>query len=218
VVGVGQRQAGSDHVVVQVGERREWLLERAVLGAHRVADPQVHEVQDVVSMSTVDDMATDNHLGEYLRTRRELVRPDDVGLPVTGQRRVAGLRREEVAMLAGISSDHNPSAQVLESLARVLPLDDTATGYLLGLIAPRPRSRARRDRSSSVPESIERLVSSIALPAFVESRHFDVLVGNDLAQAVDPNLRIGENRMLAVFLDPAEQALRSSTTLVGGAR
>jgi hypothetical protein len=169
-------------------------------------------------MSTVDDMATDNHLGEYLRTRRELVRPDDVGLPVTGQRRVAGLRREEVAMLAGISSDHNPSAQVLESLARVLPLDDTATGYLLGLIAPRPRSRARRDRSSSVPESIERLVSSIALPAFVESRHFDVLVGNDLAQAVDPNLRIGENRMLAVFLDPAEQALRSSTTLVGGAR
>jgi transcriptional regulator with XRE-family HTH domain len=168
-------------------------------------------------MSTVDDMATDNHLGEYLRARRELVRPDDVGLPVMGQRRVAGLRREEVAMLAGISSDyylrleqgrdHNPSAQVLESLARVLQLDDTATGYLLGLIAPHLRSRTRRDRSSSVPESIRRLVSSIALPAFVESRHFDVLLGNDLARAVNPNLRIGENRMLAMFLDPAEQAL-----------
>ncbi|MFC5679189.1 helix-turn-helix transcriptional regulator [Aeromicrobium endophyticum] len=162
-------------------------------------------------------MTSDNHLGEYLRARRELVRPDDVGLPAVGQRRVAGLRREEVAMLAGISSDYylrleqgrdrNPSAQVLESLARVLQLDDTATGYLLGLIAPRPRRAARRHRPSTVPDSIARLVSSIALPAFVESRHFDVLVANDLARAVNPNLRVGENRMLAMFLDPAERAL-----------
>jgi transcriptional regulator with XRE-family HTH domain len=158
-----------------------------------------------------------NHLGEYLRARRELVRPDDVGLPVVGHRRVAGLRREEVAMLAGISSDyylrleqgrdHNPSAQVLESLARVLQLDETATTYLLGLIAPRPRARARRHRPSDVPQSIRRLVTSIPLPAFVESRHFDVLVGNDLARAVNPNLRVGENRMVSMFLDPAERAL-----------
>jgi transcriptional regulator with XRE-family HTH domain len=47
-----------------------------------------------------------NMLGDYLRARRELIQPESVGLPVTGVRRVAGLRREEVAMLAGISSDY----------------------------------------------------------------------------------------------------------------
>ncbi|WP_338089621.1 helix-turn-helix transcriptional regulator [Nocardioides lijunqiniae] len=67
-------------------------------------------------------MSQDNRLGDYLRARRELVAPQDVGLPVHGVRRVAGLRREEVAMLAGISSDYylrleqgrdrNPSVQV----------------------------------------------------------------------------------------------------------
>ena len=71
-----------------------------------------------------DDM---NALGEYLRARRELVTPDSVGIPQFGIRRVPGLRREEVALLAGISADYylrleqgrdrNPSVQVLESLA-----------------------------------------------------------------------------------------------------
>ena len=91
-------------------------------------------------------------LGDYLRARRELIQPESVGLPVTGVRRVAGLRREEVAMLAGISSDYylrleqgrdrNPSAGVLEALARVLGLDQVATDYLLGLAAPRPPAPA----------------------------------------------------------------------------
>jgi len=80
-----------------------------------------------------------NMLGDYLRARRELIQPESVGLPVTGVRRVAGLRREEVAMLAGISSDYylrleqgrdrNPSVQVLEALARVLGLDQVATEF-----------------------------------------------------------------------------------------
>ena len=162
-------------------------------------------------------MSTSSQLGEYLRARRELVRPEDVSLPVLGQRRVAGLRREEVAMLAGISSDyylrleqgrdHNPSVQVLESLARVLRLDETATAYLIGLAAPQARRRARRHRRETVPAGIRQLVASIGLPAFVESRYSDVLAANDLAHAVSPNLRIGENRMRTMFLDPAEQAL-----------
>ncbi|MDX6346530.1 MAG: hypothetical protein QOF84_1320 [Streptomyces sp.] len=76
-----------------------------------------------------------NALGEFLRARRELVRPEDVGISAHGLRRVPGLRREEVAMLAGISSDYylrleqgrdrNPSVQVLEALAGVLHLDPT---------------------------------------------------------------------------------------------
>ncbi len=162
-------------------------------------------------------MNANSQLGEYLRARRELVRPEDVSLPALGQRRVAGLRREEVAMLAGISSDyylrleqgrdHNPSVQVLESLARVLRLDETATAYLVGLAAPQRRQRARRHRRETVPASIRQLVASLVLPAFVESRYSDVLVANDLAYAVSPNLRVGENRMRTMFLDPAEQAL-----------
>ena len=89
-----------------------------------------------------------NSLGDYLRARRELVTPEQAGLPSFGLRRVPGLRREEVAMLAGISADYylrleqgrdrNPSVQVLESLARVLQLDDDGTAYLLSLGAEKP--------------------------------------------------------------------------------
>ncbi|MEU4286418.1 helix-turn-helix domain-containing protein [Nocardiopsis dassonvillei] len=101
-----------------------------------------------------------NPLGEYLRARRELVTPQAVGLPEDSRRRVPGLRREEVALLAGISSDYylrleqgrnrNPSAQVLGSIARALRLDGPSTQYLLGLgTAPRPsRGEPRRGRPS----------------------------------------------------------------------
>jgi hypothetical protein len=81
------------------------------------------------SETTVEDMDSTNALGEFLRARRELVRPEDAGIVRGGLRRVPGLRREEVAMLAGISSDYylrleqgrdrNPSVQVLDALARV---------------------------------------------------------------------------------------------------
>jgi transcriptional regulator with XRE-family HTH domain len=156
-------------------------------------------------------------LGDYLRARRELVRPDTVGLPAGGMRRVAGLRREEVAMLAGISSDYylrleqgrdrNPSIQVLEALARVLRLDQAATDYLLSLAAPRPRHRRRRPKRETVPASIRQLLDVLGLPGFVEGRYFDVLAANGLARALSPNLQEGQNRLHAVFLDPAEQAL-----------
>src|SRR5450755_4413804 len=156
-------------------------------------------------------------LGDYLRARRELVHPDTVGLPAGGMRRVAGLRREEVAMLAGISSDYylrleqgrdrNPSTGVLEVLARVLRLDQAATDYLLSLAAPRPRHRRRRPKRDTVPAIIRQLLDVLSLPAFVEGRYFDVLAANGLARALSPNLQEGQNRLHAVFLDPAEQAL-----------
>ncbi|WP_208026213.1 helix-turn-helix transcriptional regulator [Amycolatopsis acidicola] len=162
-------------------------------------------------------MSENNQLGDYLRARRELVRPEDAGLPVHGNRRVAGLRREEVALLAGISSDYylrleqgrdrNPSAQVLESLARVLRLDQAGTEYLLSLAALRPPKRRRRARRETVPPGIQQLLDVLALPAFVEGRYFDVLAVNPLATALSPNLRLGENRLRSVFLDPGEQAL-----------
>src|SRR4051794_10220278 len=174
-----------------------------------------------------------NLLGDYLRARRELVTPEQVGIPVLGVRRVPGLRREEVAMLGGISADYylrleqgrdrNPSLQVLKSLARVLQLDRTATDYLLGLAAPRPRHRQRRPKRETVPTGIQLLLRSVGLPAFVEGRYFDVLAANSLAYALIPNVQVGRNRMRSVFLDPAEQALhpdweRDTARLVAGFR
>jgi transcriptional regulator with XRE-family HTH domain len=159
----------------------------------------------------------DNLLGDYLRAQRARVRPAEVGLPGGSNRRVPGLRRSEVALLAGISSDYylrleqgrdrRPSAQILEALAHVFGLDATGTSYLLSLTEQpgiRPRKRPRRE---TVPESIGMLVTSLNLPAFVEGRYFDVLAANPLATAISPRLVAGENRLRAVFLDPDERAL-----------
>ena len=163
-------------------------------------------------------MTAPNVLGEYLRARRELVDPGDVGLHVAGVRRTPGLRREEVATLAGISADYylrleqgrdrNPSPQVLMALARVLGLDTTATSYLLGVAASGPtRSRTRASRQETAPASIRQLIAAINLPAFVESRLFDVLAANPRATALSPSIRPGENRLRSMFLDPAERDL-----------
>ncbi|MEV5954464.1 helix-turn-helix transcriptional regulator [Streptomyces sp. NPDC051987] len=158
-----------------------------------------------------------NPLGAYVRARRELVTPEQAGIPAVGVRRVPGLRREEVAMLAGISADYylrleqgrdrNPSVQVLESLARVLRLDEDATAYLLRLGAARPRQRRRRARRETVPPGTAQLVAALALPALVEGRYFDILAVNALATALSPRFSVGANRLRDIFLDPAEQAL-----------
>ncbi|MEW1642045.1 helix-turn-helix transcriptional regulator [Streptomyces sp. NPDC091219] len=160
-----------------------------------------------------------NLLGEYVRARRELVTPEQAGIPVFGVRRVPGLRREEVALLAGISADYylrleqgrdrNPSTQVLEAIARVLRLDGTATAHLLRLGADGPRRRRARPhrRKETVPPSITKLLTALPLPALVEGRYFDVLAANPLATALSPRFAPGANRLRSLFLDPAEQAL-----------
>ncbi|MCE0762066.1 helix-turn-helix transcriptional regulator [Pseudonocardia kujensis] len=159
-----------------------------------------------------------NSLGEYLRARRDAVTPDQVGLPVQATRRAPGLRREEVAMLAGISSDYylrlergrdrNPSPQVLQALARALRLDEVESEYLLGFTSPRPR-RLRRRRTEPVPSRLHHLLAAVGVPAFVESRYFDVLASNPLAMALSPRLRPGENRLRSLLLDPEEREFHS---------
>jgi transcriptional regulator with XRE-family HTH domain len=159
----------------------------------------------------------ENMLGEHLRAQRARVRPEQVGLPGGSNRRVPGLRRSEVALLAGISSDYylrleqgrdrRPSSQILEALAKVFGLDPTGTAYLLSLTdqpAIRHRRRARRE---TVPDGIKMLLASLNLPAFIEGRYLDVLAANPLATAVSPRLVAGRNRLRDVFLDPDEQAL-----------
>jgi len=159
-------------------------------------------------------MPQENPIGEFLRARRELVRPEDVGISDrTGRRRVAGLRREEVAMLAGVSSDYyvrleqgrdqHPSQQVLDALARALQLDDDATVYLHRLAsAPTRRRRKTTSRPAKVPAGILQLMASWSqTPAYVQSRYMDVLVATSLATAVAPYVTTGNNLVLAAFVD-----------------
>jgi transcriptional regulator with XRE-family HTH domain len=154
-------------------------------------------------------------IGEYLRARRELVRPETVGIPDTGRRRVPGLRRDELAMLAGISTeyytrleqgrDQHPSAQVLNAVARALGLDETATAHLHSLAAPRRRSRVKL---AKIRPSVQLLLDSWkTTPAYVQSRHFDVVAANAIAVAVSPIYTPGENILRSVLLDEAAQAL-----------
>lgn len=160
----------------------------------------------------------DNRIGEYLRARRGLVRPEDVGLPGGGLRRVPGLRREEVAMLAGISADYylrleqgrdqRPSQEVLSSLARVLRLDAEAAAHLHRLAQPVPRNRTA-PKPERVPVSIRQLMDGWPdNPAYVQNKFLDILAVNTLAAALSPNYAPGVNLLRAVFLDPAERALR----------
>jgi transcriptional regulator with XRE-family HTH domain len=156
-------------------------------------------------------------LGEYLRARRALLRPEDVGLPASGRRRVPGLRREELAMLAGISPDyyvrleqgrgHNPSEQVLDALAGALKLDQPATAHLHAI--SRPSARTRPGLRERAPRSVELLIASWpSMPAFVQGRHLDVLAANAMASALVPGvLTPGVNLVRATFLDPGMRRL-----------
>jgi transcriptional regulator with XRE-family HTH domain len=164
-------------------------------------------------------MPATNVIGEYLRARRELVRPEDVGLRDLGRRRTPGLRREEVAMLAGVSADYyirleqgrdqHPSPQVLDALARALQLDEDATAHLHGLAQPPTPRRRRSSRPERPPVAITELIMSWSTtPAYVFGRYLDVLAANPLATALAPWFTVGENLVKGAFLDPRRRELR----------
>ena len=163
-------------------------------------------------------MDADNRIGQFLRARRELVRPEDVGLPDLGRRRVPGLRREELAMLAGVSVDYyvrleqgrerHPSEQVLDALARALQLDGDATAHLQELARPAPRRRRPASRSERVrPELLQLMDAWTETPAFVMGRCMDVLAANSLTLALHDGFRKGTNLVRLVFLDPAAREI-----------
>ncbi|MEU1335343.1 helix-turn-helix transcriptional regulator [Streptomyces sp. NPDC005865] len=152
-------------------------------------------------------------LGAYLSARRARVAPADVNLPVTGHRRVPGLRREEVALLAGVSADYyvrleqgrerTPSAQVLDALAAALRLDEDGRHHLFRLAGLGPRAR-----SATAPDRVE--PSLLALmdawphnPAIVYNRAYDVLASNAIADALFHGWTHSHNLMHVVFTDPA---------------
>jgi transcriptional regulator with XRE-family HTH domain len=160
-------------------------------------------------------MATEaNALGDYLRARRQQVRPEDVGLVPGARRRVAGLRREELAMLAGISAeyylrlevgrDKHPSAQVLDALARALRLDAKATQYLQQLVAaPGAHTSDLEARAYALAEVIDEFL----MPAILANRYQDVLAANPLARALSPGFTPGQNFLRWRLLDPTAREL-----------
>lgn len=127
-------------------------------------------------------------LAAFLRTRRERLEPAQVGLPAgVRPRRTPGLRREEVAELAGVSVDYvvrleqgrglRPSPEVLEAFARALRLSEDERVYLFDLARQRPRDRTPR---AAAAESLNRLVADLSpRPAMVVDHRFDVLAWND---------------------------------------
>jgi transcriptional regulator with XRE-family HTH domain len=155
-------------------------------------------------------------LGAFLRSRRERLRPEDVGLPSGPRRRTPGLRREEIAVLAHISTEYyvrleqgrapRPSGEVLAGIAGALRLTDAESDHLhvLAGTAPVRTGLHRRDVRPSILALLERLPLTAG---FVTSAVFEVLAWNDLAAALmeDFGKLTPEDRNLArrAFLGPA---------------
>ena len=162
---------------------------------------------------------SENRIGDFLRARRELVRPEDVGLPGGERRRVPGLRREELALLAGVSADYyvrleqgrdrHPSEQVLDALARALMLDADATAHLQELAraesVPRRRPRPRVERVR--PGLLRMMEAWPQSPAFITGRRMDVLAANRLADALYPVVAARGNMVRSIFLDRESSCL-----------
>jgi transcriptional regulator with XRE-family HTH domain len=156
-----------------------------------------------------------NALGDYLRARRQQVRPEDVGLVPGARRRVAGLRREELAMLAGISAeyylrlevgrDKHPSPQVIDALARALRLDTQATQHLRYLAAPTGSDLCHVEATPAY--AFAEVIEQFLIPAALVNRYLDVLAANPMARALSPEFTPGQNFLRWRLLDPAAQEL-----------
>jgi transcriptional regulator with XRE-family HTH domain len=159
-------------------------------------------------------------LSEFLRSRRDRLRPVDVGLPERGQRRVPGLRREEVASLAGVSTDYyvrleqgrniTASEHVLDALARALQLDEAERMHLHHLAKRRPARRGP-SRPQRVRAAVHLLLDRLPTPAFVIGRRLDVLATNRMARALladfDAMPVAERNHARWVLLDPRARDL-----------
>jgi transcriptional regulator with XRE-family HTH domain len=158
---------------------------------------------------------------DFLASRRARLTPEQAGLPVYGgNRRVAGLRREEVALMAGVSVDYyvklergnarGVSESVLEALARALQLDEAERAHLLDLAhaISAPGRAPKRGPKARVRPSVQRILDSMATtPAYVRNRRLDVLAANRLGRALMAPLFADPRRPASlarfIFLDPA---------------
>jgi transcriptional regulator with XRE-family HTH domain len=161
-----------------------------------------------------------NDIGEFLTSRRARITPERVGLPTYGKRRVPGLRREEVASLAGVSIDYykrlergnvsGVSDSVLEALARALRLDDAERAHLFDLARaadPTVAPRRRRPAQQRVRPAVQRILDTMGTPAIVRNARVDYVAANQLGRALyAPLFESREqpaNSARFTFLDPA---------------
>jgi len=162
-----------------------------------------------------------NDIAEFLASRREKVTPEQVGLPTYGARRVKGLRREEVASLAGVSVEYykrlergnatGVSEAVLEALARALLLDDAERSHLhdLARAANPVAPKRRRSTQQRVRPVVQRILDRMADPVVLRNSRLDYLSANALGRALyAPMFESREqpaNSARFTFLDPAAQ-------------
>ncbi|MFJ6724442.1 helix-turn-helix domain-containing protein [Streptomyces sp. NPDC091281] len=135
-------------------------------------------------------------LSEFLRTRRARLKPEDVGLPDYGRhRRVPGLRREELAQLAGVSvayytrleqgNGRNVSAEVLDSIARALRLSDAEHAHLTHLAKPKQHKKKTAARGRPTRPALQQMLDLMdGMPAYVVGRRSEILVWNRMAAAL----------------------------------
>ncbi|MFC9337943.1 helix-turn-helix domain-containing protein [Streptomyces sp. NPDC057020] len=165
-------------------------------------------------------------LSEFLRSRRARLKPEDVGLPEFGRhRRVPGLRREELAQLAGVSvayytrleqgNGRNVSMEVLDSIARALRLSDTERAHLTHLAKPTAKKKQHRAaiaRPQQVRPGLRHLLDAMeGVPAFLVGRRLDILAWNRMARALMGDFEAMEpaerNVARMVFLGPNSRDL-----------
>jgi transcriptional regulator with XRE-family HTH domain len=158
-------------------------------------------------------------LAGFLRTRRERIRPEDVGLPPGSRRRTAGLRREEVAQLAGIGVTWytwleqgrpiNASTQVLDAIARTLKLDPVERAHLFRLAdVPGSDTREPCAQQCPLPAEVQDVLDAFtAVPAYVINERFDLLAWNEMYATIYPRVTSApvseRNTLLATLTTPA---------------
>ncbi|WP_410611142.1 helix-turn-helix transcriptional regulator [Amycolatopsis sp. lyj-109] len=161
-------------------------------------------------------MSRKDKVREFLISRRAHLTPEQAGLPDSGgERRVPGLRREEVAVLAGVSVDYytqlergdigGASESVLNAIARALQLDDVEREYLFDLARTTAKaSRGRRPARTSVRASVRRVLDNLAVPAVVINARHDLIAANLMGRALFAMQFEAEKPNLArfIFLDP----------------
>jgi transcriptional regulator with XRE-family HTH domain len=162
-------------------------------------------------------MSKKDDVREFLISRRANVTPEQAGLPDTGgERRVPGLRREEVAMLAGLSTDYytrlergkirGASESVLNAIARALQLDDVEREHLFDLARITPSTSAARSRKptrASVRASVQRVLDNMNIPAVVVNAQQDLIASNLMGRALfAPHFEADKPNMARfIFLD-----------------
>jgi len=162
-------------------------------------------------------MARRSELADFLRSRRAKLNPKAVGLPAGRRRRTAGLRREEVAELAGIGVDWyirleqgravSPSVTTIDALARALRLSKVEHAHLKTLVRPSERPAFVRE---IVPDSVRSVVESLNQPAYVTGQRWDVLAWNKAAAELFGLDRVPDaerNTLLFMFTNPKARRL-----------